>query len=343
MVPTTFIAIPRTLTADPTKTPLFRLGGRPWGRPRAILTSCSPDGGLFELPINVGTIEEAQSLVRMWAGKNANDIRIEPNGVTGFDAALRITLDADEATIETTTDDEPLSADEAAQLFAIEHLSANLDDPYTNIESALGRIRELARDGHAPNVRRQIGWLGIRDGEVIALQTLGDFSCVALARSVEEVIRLTSPAGLVAINRWGRTEKITFQGVYTVPNRLVGRIEETCPTGQWRTMAKGIVTDERIRARMFLMLDFDTKRRDMNGRAVDLPISATKDELHKTIARALHIRRTIIAVLLGMNIQPAADVVAFLMSGNGVQLWLALDETRVRGVAGHHQGTAQSS
>ena len=196
------------------------------------------------------------------------------------------------------------------------------------LKAALVRMRELMREGLEPNLRRQLAWLGVREGEVIALQTLGrsreDVSCLALARGIDEALRLAG--NLVGSNRWGREESIQNQGVYLVMNKLVGRIDEVFVPGVWSVMPKGVITDARVIARLCVYLDLDTQRFDERGKPVDLPISATRDELCRTIARSLVIQGEIVGVLAAVGIDRPGDVVAIMMSGNGVQLWLALDE-----------------
>ncbi len=194
-----------------------------------------------------------------------------------------------------------------------------------DLERALGRIRTLTREGHEPNLRRMLNWVGVLDGhEVFALQSLGETNFMALARSHDEALRLTRPHALVAINRWGKIEPFDFQGVYLVGNRLVGRIDEMFTPGSWAIMPKGLLTDERIVARRYFYLDLDTQRFDSDGNSVDLPISATKEELHRTVERALVILDEVLAALSAVGVDRPAEVVAFVMSGNGVQLWFAL-------------------
>jgi hypothetical protein len=196
------------------------------------------------------------------------------------------------------------------------------------VEARLDRIRALMRDGHELNLRRQLAWIGFREGEVFALQTLGskrgDPSYLALCRSIDEAVTLSAEEALVAQNRWGKLEPIPHQGVYVVGNRLVGRVDEMFAPGSWQIMPEGVITDARIVSRREMYLDLDTQRRDEHGNPVDLPISATREELHKTIARAVEILTEIVAALAAIGVDRPQDVVAFMMSGNGVQLWFAL-------------------
>jgi hypothetical protein len=164
----------------------------------------------------------------------------------------------------------------------------------------------------------------------MALQTIGharkDPSFTALIGSMEDAVRMTRPENLVAPNRWSKDEPIRYQGVYIVPNRLVGRLDEVMAPGAWVPTPEGLITDARITARRSFYLDLDTQRRDREGKAVDLPISATKEELHRTIARSIEIEAAIAQGLRSIGVERAADVIARLMSGNGMQLWFALDD-----------------
>ncbi|MFI5297978.1 MAG: hypothetical protein ACHREM_07750 [Polyangiales bacterium] len=196
----------------------------------------------------------------------------------------------------------------------------------TETEEALQRIRENIKAGHETNLRRQLAWLGIGHDEVFALQTLGDSTHCALARGVEEAVRLTSSKGLVAANRWGKLLAIEYQGIYCIPNRMVGRVDELLAPGAWVPMQKGIIRDDTIRSRRVLYLDLDTQRRDESGSALVMPISATKEELHKTIARAVVIQAEIEGAFAAVGVDRAKDVIGFMMSGNGVQLWVGLND-----------------
>lgn len=192
----------------------------------------------------------------------------------------------------------------------------------------LGMIRKSSEDGRELNLRRQLEWLCIEPREVFALQTVGptrkDPSYLALVRSVEEALSLTAAKTMVAMNRWGKAEVIRYQGVYIVANRLVGRIDELFEPGKWAIMPEGVITDARIVSRRHLYLDLDTQRRDQNGSAIDLPISATREELHRTIHRSLQIVGKIVGALRTIGIVRPASPVAYMMSGNGVHLWIAL-------------------
>jgi len=199
-------------------------------------------------------------------------------------------------------------------------------------------INAAAKEGRAANIKRQLSWLGIEPGEVFALQTLGPTdqapSYLGLCRSIDEAVALTHPSSLAANNRWGKTERINFQGIYLVANRLVGRIDEVVEPGKWVVMPKGVITDERIAVRRHFYLDLDTQRRDEFGRALTLPISATLDELLKTISSAIKIEKEIVEALglLGVGgktpgrLSMPYDAVARMMSGNGIQLWFRLDD-----------------
>jgi hypothetical protein len=130
----------------------------------------------------------------------------------------------------------------------------------------------------------------------------------------------------MSVNRWGKPEPITYQGLYLVGNRLVGRMDEVVVPGVWAPMGEGVITDPRIRARRFLYLDLDTQRTEADGTPISLPVSATKDELRATIARSVWVRADIIGALGAIGVDRSVDVIATVMSGNGTQLWLALDE-----------------
>lgn len=206
--------------------------------------------------------------------------------------------------------------------------SENCPNDSPEFRRLIGMIRKSSEDGRELNLRRQLSWLGIETGEVFALQTIGPTkkypSYLALARSAEEAILLTDPTAMVAMNRWGKAEPIRYQGIYIVANRLVGRIDELFEPGKWGVMPEGVITDARIVSRRHLYLDLDTQRRDQHGSAIDLPISATREELHRTIYRSLQIGGEIVGALRTIGIVRPSSPIAYMMSGNGVHLWFAL-------------------
>lgn len=302
------------------------LGGTPGSTVIEFSTWSDEEGRPTVLSVAIGGLDDAVRWAEMlgWSGAYCEGQR---GGIFGFEHAVRVRMSGALVTSLTVIAvDEDLSSTEFRHLFAIEWTAA--DPEKVRIESALERIRSLAREGHEANLRRQLRWLAIREGEVLALQTIGrgrrDPNYLALARGIDDAVRLTNPSALIALNRWGKTEPIAYQGVYVIGNRLVGRMDEVFVPGVWGVMPEGVVTDARIASRRMMYLDLDTQRRDEQGRPVDLPISATRDELHKTIARSLVILEEIVAGLAAIGIDRPADVIAFMMSGNGVQLWLAL-------------------
>jgi hypothetical protein len=207
------------------------------------------------------------------------------------------------------------------------HLSTNYLGE-NRLAKALKRITALRREEHEPNLRRQLAWLGVEPCEVFAIQTLGSTrkcpSYLAFARSVEEATDLTKPGALIGTNRWGKAEPILHQGVYVIGNRLVDRIDELFATGMWQVMPEELITDARVTTRRGFYLDLDTQRTDRMGNPIDLPISATRDELCRTIEQSLQVLHEIVEALGAVGIKRAEDVIAFMMSGNGVQLWFAL-------------------
>lgn len=284
------------------------------------------DAGPSTIAVNIGTVGSALDWARRlgWSGQYDESPR---GGIVGFDGAVRIAItEAEVSDIEVLTPEAELTPTEFRHLFTLER---DAPSEQFRLDVALNRIRNRLREGLEPNLRRQLRWLGIQDGEVFAIQAIGSErdapNYLALCRSVDEAVRLTRQDGLVAERRWGGTERFAYQGLYIVANRLVGRIDEVFQVGRWAVMPKGVLTDERIALRRHFYLDLDTQRRDERGKPLDLPISATREELRETIRRSLLIREEIVRALGSIGLDRPEDVIAFMLSGNGVQLWFALD------------------
>lgn len=276
--------------------------------------------------VNVGDVPDAVRWAEAlgWEGRHDDDPR---GGIIGFDGVVRLTV-TDDGRVEVTIigEDDELAPSEFANLFA-----SSWEPPENSkqrVDDALELIRMLSREGHEPNLRRQLAWIGFRDDEVIAIQAIGpgrkDPNYLALARSRDDAVSLSKLSALSAPNRWGKQEPIPHQGIYLVPNRLVGRIDELFSPSHWAVMPEGVITDARVVSRRCFYLDLDTQRRDERGNRIDLPIAATRGELHLTVGRSLLITDDILAALGAIGIDRPQDVLASMMSGNGVQIWFAL-------------------
>ena len=184
--------------------------------------------------------------------------------------------------------------------------------PPTLVDHPLERSLASAQSfGLADNLRRQLQFLGPR-GRVVEIEALGykrnaadNFPKTRAAHAVtdEDVVALCAEA-----DEW------LAQGIYLLHARLKEGVETRhANPGHWFDIPKaGGTTDSDVEARLILAVDFD----------VDRPTgtSATDEEL----------KRAILAALQGWQYLAGAfggtDAMAYIHSGNGRQIHIALDE-----------------
>ena len=171
-------------------------------------------------------------------------------------------------------------------------------DPEASLLDAGGR-------GLAVNVRAALAFIGLAGP--IELQVLGakigryDESRAAHATSVDAAVALAAEA-----------EKFSAQGVYLLPSRLKPGVETRLSApGRWYAIPKrGGTTDSDIAARQVLAVDLDVERPSNT--------SATDEEMARSVSVALRCFEYLSGIV-------GVESIAYVHSGNGRQLWLALD------------------
>ena len=171
------------------------------------------------------------------------------------------------------------------------------------------RLAAAQAQGLAPNLRRQLAFVGA-DERVFEFQALGvrrypndsyDKSRASHARSVEDAVALCAEA-----DGW------LAHGIYVLPARLRPGVETRhVAPGRWYDIPKGGgTTYSDVESRLILAVDFDVKRSSA--------ISATEEEMQRSVRVALG-AWSFLAHHLG------EDALAYLHSGNGRQIHVALD------------------
>ena len=152
-------------------------------------------------------------------------------------------------------------------------------------------------------------WLGVENGTLVELRTI-EPETRAITRSIDKVVELAS--NLTMKNRFGKFEQFIPQGVYLYPNTLIPSMAATSEADLWLSGAVKIgSTKEKFEYRRFFYFDFDTIREG------DVGVSSTSPELGRTMRGALD-RLDELAAVVG------ADNLLYVMSGNGVQVWVKL-------------------
>jgi hypothetical protein len=194
-------------------------------------------------------------------------------------------------------------------------------------------------------LRHQLRWLGIADGQLIELQTLnrrGPKAHVAMTMTVGGAVRLALPLDAqgrptlpMGEGRY-KPELIDAQGIYIVPNGHVQGMESMLAGGRdrWQINVGDVTRDDRIGYRRSFYIDGDTTR--ING----LPISATQAELDRTLERGTVILADLLERLTSIGVDRPDDVVAHMMSGNGFQLHLRLANISNKGMDGQQAQAA---
>lgn len=204
------------------------------------------------------------------------------------------------------------------------------DPPVPDGGSLEDRLAVAQLQGLGPNLRRQLAFVGAGEG-VFEFQVLGvrrypsdsfDKSRAAHARGADEAVRLCAEA-----------DNLLAHGVYVLPARLRSGVESRhAAPGHWYDIPKGAgTTDSDVEARLVLAVDFDVKRPSS--------ISATDEEVQRSVRVATN-AWSFLAHHLG------EDSLAYLHSGNGRQIHVALDaipvdEESKKGLSGLLVGLAR--
>ncbi|HEY5148136.1 MAG TPA: hypothetical protein VII82_15285, partial [Polyangiaceae bacterium] len=168
-----------------------------------------------------------------------------------------------------------------------------------------GRLAVAQGEGLEPNLRRMLGFVGPRGA--LEFQALGvrdgrfETNRATHSRSARDAVALCTTA-----DGW------TCDGLYVVPAVLRAGVEtRRSAPGAWYDMRKGESTsDGDIAARLVLGVDCDVKR--------PARISATDAEMGLSARTALAVHAYLAPILV-------EDAIALVHSGNGRQLWIALD------------------
>jgi hypothetical protein len=165
-----------------------------------------------------------------------------------------------------------------------------------------------AAEGIAGNFERWLGFVGARDGEWVELQALGVPGTYA-----ERVQFAHADTSGKAVRLLEQMEARGATGVYTIANRINPAAATRATPGRWHDAKKGNSTSDRdITHRRVVFIDVDVQRPSGT--------SATTAELGRTIpvAAAIHAR---LGEIFG------EDALGYAHSGNGRQVFLALEET----------------
>ena len=195
-----------------------------------------------------------------------------------------------------------------------------------NIHEDFGpQIKErLAVTGRSPSKNlalSQLRWMGISENTLIEIQTLGadknDGAYHAFSMTLEGVTKLAG--NLVTYDKFGRQVGIEYQGIYIVVNAHKEGFEARATHDEW-VINSGITNNDAIRYRRAFYIDLDTKRVN------DLPVSATGGELLVTLRRGHFVYSELVAAIRSIlpETDDAESPLAFMMSGNGVQIWVRL-------------------
>jgi len=158
------------------------------------------------------------------------------------------------------------------------------------------------------NLRRQLAFLG--NPPIVEIQSLG------WRRKKDDTFERTRAAHAtsieMAVNLCEQADAANSHGVYILPAILHPGVEtRNSAPGKWHEIPKGGgTTDSDIAARLTLAVDFDVKR--------PAGTSASDEELSRSIEIATKAYDYLSSAI-------GADAIAYLHSGNGRQLHIALD------------------
>jgi hypothetical protein len=133
-----------------------------------------------------------------------------------------------------------------------------------------------------------------------------------------------------------RPDRIDAQGIYLVPNTHVEGMESMLAGGRdrWQINVGDVTRDDRIAFRRVFYVDGDTRRIN------NLPISATRAELARTLERGNVILADILERLASIGVDRPEAVVGQMMSGNGFQFHVRLANISNKGVDGENAHAA---
>ena len=182
----------------------------------------------------------------------------------------------------------------------------------TPAEGATEIVRRSLKQPTTPQeqIHLQRTWLGVHEGDLVELRTI-EPEVRAITRATDKVVELASDLRMVG--KYGRIESFTPQGVYLYPNAPVSSMAASSELDVWLTAGsvKISTTKERIAFRRMCYFDFDPER---DG---GISVSATGPELTRTLRGAFGHLEELVGVV-------GADPLLYMMSGNGVQVWLRL-------------------
>ncbi len=174
------------------------------------------------------------------------------------------------------------------------------------------------------NIDRQLVWIGHSRStrQLIEIQTLSQDksspSHHAFTMTIDGAISL---AANLKADRYGRNEPIRYQGVYLIVNEHKQGMEARASGGHDRWLVNsGITTDETIARRRAFFVDLDTIR--PSG------VSATEAELKKTIRESQQVYDLLVSSIRAScpELTTPEEPLAVIMSGNGIQIWVRLQD-----------------
>lgn len=178
----------------------------------------------------------------------------------------------------------------------------------SDISSLESSLAAAQAEGLATNLRRAIAFIAL-DG-YLELQAIGVRKHPNDAYVMSQAAHAATPDD--AIRLCQQSERILAQGVYILPANLKPGVEtRNASPGQWyQVPRRGGTSDSDIASRRILGVDLDVQRPSA--------ISSTDLQMRQSVAVSLK------AYAYLANVIPPSAL-AFVHSGNGRQLWIALD------------------
>ncbi len=168
-------------------------------------------------------------------------------------------------------------------------------------------LASAAEEGVMPNFSRWLGFLGVRPGEWIELQVLGEKT-----RYRERSLFAHVDSSEVAHALLDLAEHFSASGIFCIANVINPAVTTRREPRRWHEALKGTSTTDRdIIARRVLFIDVDALRPSGT--------SASDDEQAAAAGVALRVHQRL-ATLLGSE-----AALAYAHSGNGRQVFVALD------------------
>jgi hypothetical protein len=168
------------------------------------------------------------------------------------------------------------------------------------------RLEEAVAEGLAPNFLR---WLSFVDGASTCIELQALEWPMGGQRTRNCFAHASSPK--VALGLLEEAESARPRGMYVIANALNDAVTTRAPAGHWHASQKGGSTSDRdIVARRVLFIDVDADR--------PAGTSATNEEMKHTVALACSVYGFLESIV-------GADALAYGHSGNGRQVYVALD------------------